>query len=148
MSRDLKAILLIDPSVDSRSLHADALRRDGLGVVAVADCNAAVAALATLTPQLIIASFDPRTRDECLAFCERLQVEARTRSVPILLTSDAIGGDDMRRATNTNALVLSLGSPLDETKLTSAVRGVLAVEDDPLLRGSSAPQDHQMPRSA
>lgn len=127
MSAASRALLLIDPGDETRALHADALRHVGFDVLAVDDCETALEALTTLTPQLIIASFNPRTREECLAFCERLKADPRTRSVPILLTSHAINRDDLRRATDTSALVLSLASPLDHMKLTSAVRGMLAV---------------------
>jgi CheY-like chemotaxis protein len=143
MSGNSSAILLIDPSDDSRALHADSLRRAGFRVVAVTDCDAGFKTLTTLTPQLIIASFNPLTRDECLAFCERLKTDAQTRAVPIFLTSHAINRDDLRRAMDTRVLVLSLASPLDDMKLTSAVRGVLAVGD-----GSLPPVNPNLPRSA
>jgi CheY-like chemotaxis protein len=134
---------LVDPNLDSGAHHADALRRNGYSVVVVADCDAALIALTRLTPRVIIVNFDSRTRDHCLAFCDRLKADVQTRAVPVLLTSDAINRDDLRRATNTKALVLSLGSPLDEMKLTSAVRGVLAVGE-----GLESPEDLRITRTA
>jgi PleD family two-component response regulator len=148
MPSHTRAILLIDSRVDSRAHHAESLQRDGFTVVSVANCDDAFVALTTLAPQLIIVSFDARTRDDCLAFCQQLKADAPTRAVPILLTSDTINGDDLRRATNSQALVLSLCSPLEDTKLTSAVRGVLAVGEDSRGGRSQSPQDGDITQSA
>jgi DNA-binding response OmpR family regulator len=147
MSVHSGAILLIDPSDDARALHADALRTAGFDVVSVADCESAVQTLTTLTPELIIVSFDPRTRDECLTFCTRLKEDARIRVVPVLLTSASIDEDDMRRATDLRVLSLIV-SPLDGAKLTSAVRGVMAVSEGVQLRASQQPEGRHIPRSA
>lgn len=130
MSGDLRTILLIDPSTESRALHADALRRDGFNVVAVADCDVALKVLTAPTlPQLIVTSFDIHTREECLAFCERLNSDVRTRTVPVLLTSEYIDRDDMVRATDLRVLTVTV-APRDGAKLTGAVRGVLAVGEE------------------
>jgi CheY-like chemotaxis protein len=144
MSGNGRTILLIEPNDDARALHADALRREGFSVVAVANCEDALESLSTLIPQLIVASYDHLTSNPCLTFCEQLKADSRTREVPVLLTSHDFNREDVRRATETKALVLSLTSPLDDVKLTSAVRGVLAVSEGIRLR-RLRPQE---PRSA
>jgi CheY-like chemotaxis protein len=119
-------VLLIEPKDESRVVHANALRRAGFTVVAVPDCMAGLYAIAEVIPQIIVASFDPRTRDECFAFCERLKDDTRTKAIPILLTTETISIDDLQRATDLNALGVAVG-PNDEAKITGAVQGVLAV---------------------
>jgi CheY-like chemotaxis protein len=121
-------VLLIEPNDGSRAAYADALGNAGFTVVTAPDCAAALYALTEITPQIVIASFDPRTHDECLAFCERLKGNSRTRAIPILLKSESIDGDDLQRATEISVLGVSIG-PQDGAKMTSAVRGVLAVAD-------------------
>ena len=144
MSDTSGLVLLIEPNDDSRAIYSDALRRAGFTVVMAPACAAGLYALAEITPQIVIASFDPRTRDECLAFCERLKSNSRTRAIPILLKTETINGDDLRRATEISVLGVSIG-PQDGAKITSAVRGVLAVAEGP----ASLPQpERKISRSA
>jgi len=128
MSGTSSVVLLIEPNEDSRHVYADALRDAGFTVVMAPDCAAGRYALAEVTPQIVIASFNRQTHDECLAFCERLKADSRTRAIPILLTSETINGDDLRRATDISVLGLSIGQQ-DGAKMISAVRGVLAVAE-------------------
>jgi DNA-binding response OmpR family regulator len=121
-------VLLIEPKDDSRAAHADTLRRAGFTVVVVPDCAVGLYAIAEVTPQIIVASFDPRTRDECFAFCERLQDDSRTKAIPILLMAETISTDDLQRATDMKALGVAVG-PDDQAKITGAVQGVLAVAE-------------------
>jgi CheY-like chemotaxis protein len=126
MSGTSSIVLLIELTDESRTVYADALRGSGFTVVVVPDCTAALYALAEVTPQIIIVSFDPRTHDESLAFCGRLKADPRTCAIPILLTSEAINGDDLRRASEMKVLGMTVGQR-DGAKITGAVRGVLAV---------------------
>jgi len=119
-------VLLIHPDDNSRAVYGDVLRNGGFTVVTAPDCAAGLYALSELTPEIVVASFDPQTRDECLAFCERLKSDARTRAIPILLTSETIDGADLQRATDISVLGVSIG-PHDGAKMTSAIHGVLAV---------------------
>jgi CheY-like chemotaxis protein len=119
-------VLLIEPKDESRAVHADALRRAGFTVIAVPDCAAGLYAVAEVTPQIVVASYNPRTRDECFAFCERLKDGSRTKAIPVLLTAETITTDDLQRATDMKVLGVAAG-PDDEVKITGAVRGVLAV---------------------
>jgi two-component system, chemotaxis family, chemotaxis protein CheY len=109
-------------------VYADALRNAGFTVVMTPDCTVALYALSEVTPQIVVASFHPGTHDECLVFCERLKSDSRTRAIPILLTSENINRDDLQRATDISVLGVSIG-PQDGAKMTSAVRGVLAVAE-------------------
>ena len=144
MSGISSVVLLIEPNEKSGAAYGDALRGSGFTVVLVPDTATALYALTEITPQIVIARFDPRTHDECLAFCERLKGESRTRDIPILLTSDTVSGDDLQRATNISVLGVSIG-PHDGGKMTSAVRGVLAVAEG---RASISQPDSYVPRPA
>ena len=86
-------------------------------------------AVGEITPQIVIASFDPRTHDECFAFCERLKADTRRKTIPILLTSAIINGEDLQRATDMSVLGLTVG-PHDGAKMLAAVKGVLAVAEE------------------
>jgi CheY-like chemotaxis protein len=125
MSGTSSVVLLIEPTDEPRTVYADALRGSGFTVIVVPDCQAALYALAELTPQIIIVSFDSRTHDESLAFCGRLKADSRTRAIPILLMSEAIDGDDLRRANEMKVLGVTVGRR-DGAKITGAVQGVLA----------------------
>jgi CheY-like chemotaxis protein len=128
MSLTSSVVLLIEPDDDSRAIFAAALRDAGFTVVMPPDCAAGLYALTEVTPQLVVASFNGQTHDECLAFCERLKADSRTRTIPIVLTSETINGDDLRRATDIGVLGLSVGQQ-DGSKMISAVQGVLAVAE-------------------
>jgi CheY-like chemotaxis protein len=123
-------VLLIEPNDTSRAVYADALHASGFTVVAVADTAAALYAVREMTPQIVIARFDPGTHDECFTLCERLKEDSRTRDIPILLASAGISAQDLGRATAISVLGVSIG-PHDGAKMTSAVRGVLAVAQAP-----------------
>jgi CheY-like chemotaxis protein len=139
MAGTSSVVLLIGPKDDSRAAHADALRRAGFTVIAVADCTAGLYAVGELTPQIVVASFNPQTHDECLALCERLQGDPRTKAVPILLTAETINTDELQRATDMKVLGIAIG-PHDEAKIIGAVRGVLAVAGEHT--SVSQPQRH------
>jgi len=128
MSGTSSVVLLIDPNDSSRIVYADALRNAGFTVVMAPDCAAGLYALAEITPHIVVTSFSPQTHDECLAFCERLKSDSRTQAIPILLTTETINGADLQRATDISVLGVSIG-PQDGGKMTSAVRGVLAVAE-------------------
>jgi len=128
MAPTSSVVLLLEPNDDSRTEYTASLRAAGFTVVATPNCAVAHYALAEITPQIVIASFDPRTHVECLAFCERLKSDARTRVIPILLTSATINDDDLQRATEMSVLGLTVG-PHDGAKMLAAVKGVLAVAE-------------------
>jgi CheY-like chemotaxis protein len=144
MSGTSSVVLLIEPNDDSRAVYAAALRKAGFTVVATPDCASGLYAVAEVTPQVVIAGYNLRTRDECLAFCERLKAESRTRAIPILLTSETINGDDLQRATDMKVLGIAVG-PHDEAKMTAAVRAVLAVAEE---RASLSQPESHISRSA
>jgi CheY-like chemotaxis protein len=144
MSGTSSVVLLIEPDASSRTAYAEALRNNGFTVIMAPDCAAGLYALSEVTPQIVVASFHPATHDECLAFCERLRSDSRTRPIPILLTSEAINGDDLQRATDLSVLGVSIG-PQDGAKMTSAVRGVLAVAEG---RASMSQPEPHISRSA
>ena len=121
------AISLIAPRVRrerSSSVHR-ALRDAGCTVSTATDSvHAYTAALAEM-PDVIVVGFDPSVRDDRFGLCKRLGADARTRQVPILLTSAAVNQKDLELATSTGVLALVLESR-DAAKLVSAVRGVVA----------------------
>ena len=128
MSGTSSVVLLIEPHDQLSTVYADALRDSGFTVIVVPDTPAALYALIEITPQIVIARFDSRTHDECLAFVERLKEDPRTRHVPILLTSEIITDNDLQRATEMNVLEIAVG-PHDSLKMAAAVRGVLTVAE-------------------
>jgi two-component system, chemotaxis family, chemotaxis protein CheY len=144
MSGTSSVVLLIEPNDDSRAVYAAALRNAGFTVIVTPDCAAGLYALAEVTPQIVIASFNLQTHDQFLAFCERLKADSRTRAIPILLTSETINGDDLQRATDMKVLGIAVG-PHDEAKMTAAVRGVLAVAEG---RASTSQPEPNISRSA
>ena len=144
MSGTSSVVLLIHPDDHSRAVYGDALRNAGFTVVTAPDCAAGLYALSEVTPQIVIASFDSYTHDECLAFCERLEGDSRTRAIPILLTSETLDGTDLQRAMDMKVLGIAIG-PHDEAKITGAVRGVLAVADG---RASMSQPQRRISRSA
>jgi len=144
MSGTSGVVLLVHPDDNSRAVYGDALHDAGFTVVMAPDCTVGLYALSEVTPQIVVASFNPHTHDECLAFCERLKADSRTRAIPVLLTSEIITGDDLRRATDISVLGLSIGQQ-DGAKMISAVRGVLAVAEG---RASLSQPESNISRSA
>jgi CheY-like chemotaxis protein len=144
MADTSSVVLLIEPKDESRAAHTDALRGAGFTVVAVADCRAGLYALSELTPQIIVASVNPETHDECLTLCERLRADPRTKAVPILLTAETITTEGLERAADMKVLGIAVG-PHDEAKITGAVRGVLAVSAE---HTSMSPPERHVSRSA
>jgi CheY-like chemotaxis protein len=132
-------VLLIEPKDDARAAHAGALRRAGFTVVAVADCTAGLNAVSERIPHIVVASFNPQVRDECVALCERLQGDPRTKAVPIVLTAETINTDELQGATEKTILGIAVG-PHDEAKIIGAVRGVLAVSGERI--SASHPERH------
>lgn len=126
MSDSTAPVLLIEGHDESRRRHEDTLREAGFAVNSVSDCGAALQVLADLVPRLVVLSFDPQTRDECLALCLQLKADPRTRDVPVILASARIDESDLRFAMDVSVLAVAV-PPLDGTKLASAVKGVLAV---------------------
>jgi CheY-like chemotaxis protein len=139
MSGTSSVVLLIEPQDESRAARADALRRAGFTVVAVADCTAGLAAVAELTPEIVVASLNPEMHDECLTLCKRLKGDPRTKAIPILLTAETIDSVELQRATDMKVLGVAVG-PHDDAKITGAVRGVLAVAGDRMSK--SQPERH------
>ena len=144
MSGTSGVVLLIRPDDNSRAVYGNALRNAGFTVIMAPDYAAGLYALTEVTPQIVIVSFDPHTHDECLAFCERLKADSRTRAIPMLLTSETADGADLQRAMDMKVLGIAIG-PHDEAKITGAVRGVLSVADE---RASLSQPQRSIIRSA
>src|SRR5687767_13418059 len=78
MERDKRAasrasILLLDAHDVERKLYAEALREAGFDVISVASSDEALAAVTERVPRMIVASFDPDTREDRFVFCVRLR---------------------------------------------------------------------------
>ena len=125
MTGSTATIILVEPHDDSRWRYETALRDAGFDVRAVAECGAAALMLSSFVPSLLIASFDERTHDDCIALCLHVKTDPRTRAVPIILASPSVDEGDVRRATDISVLAVAV-PPNDGTKLASAVKGVLA----------------------
>ena len=130
------SLLLFESDESARAAYARALRDAGCAVSTATDsAHAYTAALAEM-PDVIVVGFDPSVREDRFGLCKRLGAEARTRHVPILLTSAVLNQGDLELATSTGVLALVL-EPRDAAKLVSAVRGVVAAHlKPPPLRAS------------
>jgi CheY-like chemotaxis protein len=137
-------VILLERDDESRSVYEEALRRAGLSVVAVSTCDDAFEASTYAHPRVIVANFDANTRAQCVALCERLKGDGRTRAVPVILASTNIDDADIRKATDAHVLALAL-RPLHAKKLVAAVRGVLVVADG---RESISPPERKIRRPA
>lgn len=128
-------VLLLDDHDDSRVAHARDLRDAGFDVTEVSDSRSALDVAPNVRPHVIIASFDPGSRDDRLNFCQQLKADRRTQTVPVLLLSETNAEEDLRLTTEAGALALTVIPP-DRTKLIAAVQGVLAVKQPEQLRAS------------
>jgi two-component system, chemotaxis family, chemotaxis protein CheY len=126
------AVLLIEAHDDTRVRYEHALRDAGFDADAIAEYSTALRVLAQLRPSVIVAGFHRDTRDECLAFCQRLKADSRMRAIPIVLVSGSIDQDDLQRAMDISLLALAV-PPLDGSKLVGAVKGVLAAQPSVLM---------------
>lgn len=134
------AVLLLEANDSARTSSADALRAAGCDVLTATSSEDAFAVAAAHRLDVIVMSFDHDMRDDRYALCARLKADARTRRVPILLTStSSMDHQDLERATGAGVLALVLDSP-DSGKLVSAVQGVVAARHKPApLRASLGP---------
>ena len=117
-------VLLLESHEAVRRLRAQALRAEGFDVTSVADSEEALASAVRRMPRMVVASFDPQTREDRFLLCLRLKADERLRSVPVLLTSTDLDDDDLRRATDLRLLVIAT-SPGDCGKVLGAVGGML-----------------------
>jgi len=133
------SLLLLESDESARAAYTRALHDAGCTVSTATDsAHAYTAALAEM-PDVIVVGFDPSLREDRFGLCKRLGADARTRHVPILLTSAAVNQNDLELATSTGVLALVLESR-DAAKLVSAVRGVVAARlKPPPLRASLEP---------
>ena len=83
-------VLLVEDTPDIRELYADALRDDGLRVEVAADGVEGVEKAIALRPAVILMDFN-MPRLDGLSAAHRLKQDARTRSIPVILsTSEAM----------------------------------------------------------
>jgi CheY-like chemotaxis protein len=132
MERDKRAascasILLLDAHDVERKLYAEALREAGFDVISVASADEALAAVTERVPRVIVASFDPETREDRFVFCVRLRAHPGLRFVPVLLASTDIRDLDLQRATDLGLLAIATW-PGNARKMVGAVKGMLAVD--------------------
>jgi DNA-binding response OmpR family regulator len=119
----MTTVLFLEPRDESRSAHASAMA--GFDVTTVHDPEAALNSLDKRLPDIIIVRLDPRTRDLHLALCRQIRNDARTKQIPVLLTTDGMADHDVGLATDPGALVLT-APPDDGAKLLAALQGILA----------------------
>jgi two-component system phosphate regulon response regulator PhoB len=133
------SLLLLESDESARAAYTRGLRDAGCTVATATDSAHAYTAALSEMPDVIVVGFDPSVRDDRFELCKRLGADARTRQVPILLTSAVVSQNDLELATSTGVLALVLESR-DTAKLVSAVRGVVAARlKPPPLRASLEP---------
>jgi CheY-like chemotaxis protein len=128
-------VLLVEARDDSRSGHATALREAGLDVIRVRDSQAALEALKSVMPKVLVAGLNSRTRDDHVRLCREIRSDSRTEQIPILLTTERMMDHDAELATDPGALVVT-ATQHDGMKLVAAVQGVLAGQRAEPLRAS------------
>jgi DNA-binding response OmpR family regulator len=124
------SLLLLESDESARAAYTRALRDAGCTVSTAIDSTQAYTAALAEMPDVIVVGFDPLVREDRFGLCKRLGADARTRQVPILLTSPVVNQNDLELATSTGVLALVLES-CDAAKLVSAVRGVVAARLKP-----------------
>jgi len=124
------SLLLLESDESARAAYTGALRDAGCTVSTATDSAHAYTAALSEMPDVIVVGFDPSVRDDRFELCKRLGADARTRQVPILLTSAVVNQNDLELAISTGVLALVLESR-DAAKLVSAVRGVVAARLKP-----------------
>ena len=130
------SLLLLESDESARAAYTGALRDAGCTVSTAPDSAHAYTAALAEVPDVIVVGFDPSVREDRFGLCKRLGADARTRHVPILLTSAAVNQSDLELATSAGVLALAVESR-DAAKLVSAVRGVVAARlKPPSLRAS------------
>jgi PleD family two-component response regulator len=133
--RSPATVLLLDERGDYRAAFAEALRLAGLNVSECVDSPAALEAINTARPRVIVASFDPRTRDDRLTFCRAIKANSGTKRIPVLLTTTDRVAEDVGLATDPGVMVLTLMQD-EGAKLVAAVDGVLTAQRVEPLRAS------------
>ena len=128
-------VLLLDGRDDYRTAFAEALRGAGLQVRECADTQTAVDAINTSPPRVIVAGFDPRTREDRLSFCRTIKADPRTSGISVLLTTPSMADDDAALATDPGVLVLTVRQD-DGAKLIAALEGVLVAQRAAPIRAS------------
>jgi CheY-like chemotaxis protein len=123
--RAAPTVLLLEGCDDSRAGYGAALRAVGLQVVDLQDCQRALEAITTATPNVIVASLDSQTRDDRLSWCRAIRTDARTRGIPIILTTPDVTPEDVALATDPVVLLLTL-KPSDGARLVAAINRTLA----------------------
>jgi DNA-binding NarL/FixJ family response regulator len=98
-------------------------------VTALDESTGASRLIADSPPDLVILCSGPRSRDSRIALCHELRERRGYAKVPILLASETVDEELIRRATE--ARVLTLAAPGgDDRKFVSAVQGVLEAARD------------------
>jgi CheY-like chemotaxis protein len=129
-------VLVLDRRDDFRIAYAAALRSAGIDVIAVNDAEAALSALETSSPKIIVAGLDPQTRDHHLELCRRIKADSRISDISILLTIDhKLSEEDVDLATDPGALVIT-ATVNDGGKVVAAIEGMLAGQRAQPLRAS------------
>jgi two-component system cell cycle response regulator len=126
----MTTVLFLEPRDECRSGHINALRSAGFDVTAVRDPQAALDSVEAQLPHIVVARLDPRTRIDHLSFCRRIKSDPRMKHIPILLTAEHMGDEDVGLATNPGALVITM-PPDNGSKLVAAITGVLAGQQRP-----------------
>jgi DNA-binding response OmpR family regulator len=122
----LPTVLVVEARSEPRDAHSTVLREAGFDVIKARDAEAARATLESIVPSVLVAGLNSRTRIDHLALCHDVRRDPRTQQIPILLTTESVGEQDIELSTDPGALVLS-AAPTEGAKLVAAVQGVLAV---------------------
>jgi CheY-like chemotaxis protein len=121
-----RRVLLADADEDTRADYQVALSRAGFDIVEASDGRDALAKALIRAPAIVIADTQLPFIDG-YALCDVLRTDRTTRSVPIVVVSEELGGSQSRRALSAGA-DLVLAKPC---RLSTLMREVRRLVEEP-----------------
>jgi two-component system cell cycle response regulator DivK len=92
------AVLIVDDCPDTRAMYGDCLAAQGFTVTGAASAAAALQAVATIHPDVIVTDLMLPGGMNGLELTRRLRLDDRTRDVPIVLLTGSVADDNRELA--------------------------------------------------
>jgi DNA-binding response OmpR family regulator len=125
-------VVLVDDDEDTREMYAEALRADGFDVEPTQDADAALLAIASMHPDIVVADYSLPGTDG-FELCRLLKANPETESIPVILITGYSGPTWESRAREAGAIRF-LTKPLDPNGLVVALRAELTNSSGQALR--------------
>lgn len=132
-------ILVLDPAPESANLTRELLEAEGFRVTAQLRTDQDLAQIAELVPDLIVVDYMWPHSDNEWTLLNLLRVDGRTRDIPVILCTGAVG-----QVRNTEANLQALGirvvlKPFHIGHLVTTIRTTLNL--DPVTRAGTSPTE-------